>query len=203
MDEKIIIKSKRNNVLYACLTVFFICAVIAMIPWYELNTRPMIDFFKECIADSWDVSKWQVRIRTEWLRLFGFGAGIGAVCALIFYWWTAKTEITLTNKRVYGKTVFGKRVDLPFDSVSAVGSCWLKGIGVATSSGRIKFLLIENRDEIHKCITDLLIERQSKTAAPEAPKNEADVLKKYKELLDSGIITQEEFNAKKKQLLGL
>lgn len=31
----------------------------------------------------------------------------------------------------------------------------------------------------------------------------ADELKKYKELLDSGIITQEEFDAKKKQLLGL
>ncbi|MBQ7378808.1 MAG: SHOCT domain-containing protein [Clostridia bacterium] len=31
----------------------------------------------------------------------------------------------------------------------------------------------------------------------------ADELKKYKELLDSGIISQEEFDAKKKQLLGL
>lgn len=31
----------------------------------------------------------------------------------------------------------------------------------------------------------------------------ADELKKYKDLLDSGVITQEEFNAKKKQLLGL
>ena len=31
----------------------------------------------------------------------------------------------------------------------------------------------------------------------------ADELKKYKELLDMGIITQEEFDAKKKQLLGL
>lgn len=30
-----------------------------------------------------------------------------------------------------------------------------------------------------------------------------DELKKYKELLDSGVITEEEFNAKKKQLLGL
>lgn len=30
-----------------------------------------------------------------------------------------------------------------------------------------------------------------------------DELKKFKELLDSGIITQEEFDAKKKQLLGL
>ena len=31
----------------------------------------------------------------------------------------------------------------------------------------------------------------------------ADEIKKFKELLDSGIITQEEFDAKKKQLLGL
>ena len=31
----------------------------------------------------------------------------------------------------------------------------------------------------------------------------ADELKKYKDLLDAGIITQEEFDAKKKQLLGL
>ena len=31
----------------------------------------------------------------------------------------------------------------------------------------------------------------------------ADELKKYKELLDSGVITQEEFDAKKKQLLDL
>ena len=30
-----------------------------------------------------------------------------------------------------------------------------------------------------------------------------DELKKYKELLDSGVISQEEFDAKKKQLLGL
>ena len=33
--------------------------------------------------------------------------------------------------------------------------------------------------------------------------SDSDEIKKYKELLDSGIITQEEFEAKKKQLLGL
>ena len=31
----------------------------------------------------------------------------------------------------------------------------------------------------------------------------AEELKTFKELLDSGVITQEEFDAKKKQLLGL
>ena len=35
------------------------------------------------------------------------------------------------------------------------------------------------------------------------PISAADELKKFKELLDMGIITQEEFDAKKKELLGL
>ena len=38
---------------------------------------------------------------------------------------------------------------------------------------------------------------------PQPTTSPADELKKYKELLDMGIITQEEFDAKKKQLLGL
>lgn len=40
-------------------------------------------------------------------------------------------------------------------------------------------------------------------SAPAVTSSPADELKKYKELLDMGVITQEEFNAKKKQLLGL
>ena len=70
--------------------------------------------------------------------------------------------------------------------------------------------MIKNRNEIHDAVSKLLIERQTKEtpAAPttikqEVPASNADELKKYKELLDMGAITQEEFDAKKKQLLGL
>lgn len=52
--------------------------------------------------------------------------------------------------------------------------------------------------------------KRSKSFNPEnkvkveiSAKSEADELKKFKELLDTGIITQEEFDAKKKELLGL
>ena len=119
-----------------------------------------------------------------------------------------KTELIVTDKRVYGKAMFGKRVDLPVDSISAVGTSMLKGIAVASSSGRIKFLGISNRDEIHKVISDLLVGRQEKPISNTVVKQEvqqssADELKKYKELFDQGIISQEEFDAKKKQLLGL
>ncbi|MBO4954279.1 MAG: SHOCT domain-containing protein, partial [Clostridia bacterium] len=48
---------------------------------------------------------------------------------------------------------------------------------------------------------------QNKTAntalTPLQETSSADEIKKYKELLDTGVITQEEFDSKKKQLLGL
>ena len=118
------------------------------------------------------------------------------------------TEIVITDKRAYGKSLFGKLVDLPLDSISAVGSFWPKGVSISTSSGRVSFSFIKNRNEIHKCVSDLLIERQSRNGTNTIIQNEysrsdADELKKFRELLDTGVITQEEFDAKKKQLLGL
>ncbi|MBR2715095.1 MAG: SHOCT domain-containing protein, partial [Ruminococcus sp.] len=41
------------------------------------------------------------------------------------------------------------------------------------------------------------------TVVATGPISAADEIKKFKELLDMGVITQEEFDAKKKQLLGL
>ena len=118
-------------------------------------------------------------------------------------------EMTVTDKRIYGKIKWGRRVDLPLDSVSAVGIGSFKSITVSTSSGRIAFSAIKNRNEIHEIVSKLLVERQNKPAAPAAlgapapVASTADELKKYKDLLDIGIITQAEFDAKKKQLLGL
>ena len=128
----------------------------------------------------------------------------------IVYWATAGCEIAVTDKRIYGKVAFGKRVDLPLDSVSAVAttSVLTQGVSVSTSSGRITFLYLAKKEEIASKIRELLVERQNKVTASttikqEIPQSNADELKKYKELLDSGVITQEEFDAKKKQLLGL
>ena len=41
------------------------------------------------------------------------------------------------------------------------------------------------------------------TQSASANGNEAEQLKRLKDLLDSGVLTQEEFDAKKKQILGL
>ena len=44
---------------------------------------------------------------------------------------------------------------------------------------------------------------QASVNSASATIDHAEELKKYKDLLDSGVITQEEFDAKKKQILGL
>ena len=130
------------------------------------------------------------------------------IIAVFLYLWLSSYQLIVTDKRVYGKAAFGKRVDLPFDKISAVGTSFLKGIDVGTSSGRIKFKLIKNQEDIHSVMSKLLMERQQKETKNTVientiPTSNADELKKFKELLDSGIITREEFDEKKKQLLGL
>lgn len=47
------------------------------------------------------------------------------------------------------------------------------------------------------------VQPQVQPQATQPVVDETELLKKYKELLDTGVITQEEFDAKKKQLLGL
>lgn len=62
----------------------------------------------------------------------------------------------------------------------------------------------EKMKEIANYIRERISEAKSKNNSTViAQVSSADELKKYKELLDSGVITQEEFDAKKKQLLGL
>ena len=128
----------------------------------------------------------------------------GALFFLFSYLIMRKMQITITDKRVCGKTYFGRSVDLPMDSVSAVGASWLKGIAVSTSSGKVSFLLMEHSKEIYELLRQLLIDRQEqkwKSQNGGTFTDNAEELKKYKELLDSGVITQEEFETKKKQLL--
>lgn len=132
---------------------------------------------------------------------------LGIIVSLFFFWEMGRCALTVTNRRVTGKASFGKHVDLPLNQISAVALGLCSRITVATSSGRIHFWFIKNREEVHSALTDIIAKVQVEDAYNHnnttASSSNADELKKYKELLDSGIITQEEFDAKKKQLLGL
>ena len=69
-------------------------------------------------------------------------------------------KLTVTNKRVIGQIIFGRRITLPVDSITAVATARLsKSISISTPSGRIYFSNIKNAAEIYDVINDLIIER--------------------------------------------
>ena len=190
MEEKIIIKGEKfqPKVVISALVAISLCIPVLyfIVCLFVYGDYTLRDFF-----------------------VFDGAAFIPKLLAIVIFvvalWAIYFTEIVVTDKRVYGKTMFGRRVDLPLDSISAVGYSAFHGISVGTSSGNISFALIVNNEEIHEAINKLLIERQTKDKKvnTDSSSSNADELKKYKDLLDSGIITQEEFDAKKKELLGL
>lgn len=190
--EEILAVSKRCRIDALCMLVIFLCAISIFLSIWGIHIEKEL-YYPYHRTESYEV----------WLLC----SIVGTILSVLFYWWLSKMEIVVTNKRVYGCAAFGKRVDLPIDSISAVGMSMFNGLAVGTSSGRIVFSLLQNRNAVHNAISDLLIERQSHESATTItqtiPLSNADELKKYKELLDMGIITQEEFDAKKKQLLGL
>ena len=116
-------------------------------------------------------------------------------------------EITVTDKRIYGKAFFGKRFDLPIESVLSVSTLpVIKSVSVITSSGKISLFGIKNADEICSVINGLLADIKNGKSVVSEPEYAAetvtesksekfDQLKEYKNLLAQGIITQAEFDA--------
>ena len=181
MDEKIIVQgnSKKYTIAIFILLLIVTSSIIAIFNY----GFPKIDNRNKIIII---------------FTLLGLFFGL-----LILFLSVINSKIFVTNKRVYGISMFYHRIDLPLDSISMVSTSFLHGIAVGTSSGTIHFLGILNKLEIHKEISKLLNNRQIDNEKNNINDNEdlTKILKQYKELLDSGIITQEEFESKKAQLL--
>lgn len=226
MEEKIIIESEsswKKHLIIWLIVLAAVCLIgnlvymILYTGYYYDRLEWLQENYPGTWNEYWEKDEGMYDSAIEYGISYGFRWGgwiflvssVGlALILIVFFMIVKQNKIIVTEKRVYGKTALGKRVDLPMDSVSAVSTAWFNGISVATSSGKISFLLIKNSKEIHVAISQLLIDRQEKKnnqpiVNTTQNTSGADDLIKYKQLLDSGVITQEEFNLKKKQILGL
>ena len=99
--------------------------------------------------------------------------------------------------RIYWFYKHGQRIDAlsqqkKLNNSDMATLCLILGIVIPV----VAYIIMQDRINAI-CTTKAIAEEQK-------PENSViDQLKQYKELLDSGVITQEEFDAKKKQLLGL
>lgn len=189
MNDKILVKGKFSDFNPFALICFSI-AGIAFVSCFIVAT-----IFGRSPAWAFEGIKYGY----YW---FFIGTLIFGVLGLMFF--KMRFELIVTDGKVVGKTLFGKRVDLPISQISVAGTGIFNRVSIATSSGSINFYGVTNQNEVFSTISELLMKRQEETKTTyKAPESPTDELKKLKDLLDSGIITQEEFDSKKKQLLGL
>ncbi|MCM1234598.1 MAG: PH domain-containing protein [Ruminococcus flavefaciens] len=110
--------------------------------------------------------------------------------------------------------IYGTRsTEIPLDMVNGVSYSQGMVLGKIDIVNGSEHVLIDNVDKRTAPIMADVIKHESQSYkanlynqnnnSPSSALDPADEIKKYKELLDMGAITEEEFNAKKKQLLDL
>lgn len=203
MDEKILIKSEMDSraksLLFGIAGVILGGGGIAFLLLFFVRD----DYFNctgwECIFGS----KGDIEIYYS-ILIVGCIFLVTGLIFLFYFRALTKCALTVTEHIVKGKSIGGKEVSLPLNQISAYATKKRNStIVVATSSGVTKFALIANYKEIGDVLSKLISNRQENTTKAGSTNSNMDDLVKLKNLLDSGIITQEEFEAKKKQLLGL
>lgn len=136
-----------------------------------------------------------------WSTILPISFFIVFVFSIIFTIFTnneAKKEIVVYEDSVLCRMNPKKSKQLVFNDISNVsfGTHSLKLVGLGV---KFKLSHITNAEDIKSVIIEKKNSSQSK--ANDVNISSVDELRKYKELLDSGVITQEEFESKKKQLL--
>ena len=146
--EKIIVKSEQYNVKKFFKIMLVIGAVFSILvafttfrktlnrfEWYEETYEEhQADGSCGYYYDSWEkcyeCENYEKGALGTWFEGLGFIFSLAplAFFALIgglIYLWLRSYEMTVTDKRVYGKVAWGKRVDLPLDSVSSTATIGL------------------------------------------------------------------------------
>ena len=132
---------------------------------------------------------------------------IGGMLHAVWYFSARNNEIILTNYTITGTYSRHLSLNIPIDSVSSVSKGRMGSLFITCAGNQYNISFVSNRDEFCSKLNELLNQRTQqalKDSAPAVQQSSAlDEIAKLKQLLDAGIITQEEFDAKKKQLLGL
>lgn len=165
-------------------------------------------------------------INIEWYMWLNLIIVVAIICIPIIIYFinrylANRCSLTVTDNQIYGNVNIlfsSKKLQMPLDKLDNIMTSngiidKIRGgetIIVSSNSGKIKFPYVYNAAEFVNA-TLAAKEQHNASKAPQqiaantpvVPQSNTDELKKYKDLLDSGVITQEEFDSKKKQLLGL
>lgn len=125
-----------------------------------------------------------------------------------------KQELVITNKAIYGEAILGvtrKKMTLPFDLIAQVNisrglfSAEIEVINKGGSANLVIKGLNKNEAEEAKALIEKYVKEASESTkekhTPDSTASLADEIRKLNELKIEGILTDEEFQKKKEQLL--
>lgn len=167
MKETVLIKSTPNKKLQNVIPIIGLLFII--LSFVIIYTNPEIQdkmrFFRAVSEESSKLAAqapnafWYAFIKNGLMKfLIIADILVFVVSGMTFL--LCRSEIQVTDKRVSGVTAFGKRVDLPVDSITAVTTGLFQAISVSTPSGCVSFSALSNRDAIYTTISKLLAQRQ-------------------------------------------
>ena len=174
MEEKVLIKGKKVSPFFSIIVYIFLITFLFLAKDSLARDLESKFFFGVLIV----------------IAILTFG-----VCFVL----SLAVNITVTNKKVFGFTSKYARADIQIENIESVNlvNPYSFSLRVSTGEGIYLFNGFKNASQIVETIKQLICENN------QSSKNDLDILKKYKELLDSGVITQLEFDEKKKQILKL
>ena len=221
MEQNIVIKGTPQKNKPALITIIvgvvllltsFVVAsyVFDNVDGYKYFGYGIGGWYTWCVIYDFEFSEFFIGEFFNFECYYGYMIMLGVVAlivGIIMKSNTEKCEITVTNEAISGKLPHGKAVHIPLNQITAINRSSFNGVSITSIGNVSNFHCIENREEVMKAISYLLANPQQSSAQPtqSASTNgsEAEQLKRLKDLLDSGVLTQEEFDAKKKQILGL
>ena len=221
MEQNIVIKGTPQKNKPALITIIvgvvllltsFVVAsyVFDNVDGYKYFGYGIGGWYTWCVIYDFEFSEFFIGEFFNFECYYGYMIMLGVVAlivGIIMKSNTEKCEITVTNEAISGKLPHGKAVHIPLNQITAINRSSFNGVSITSIGNVSNFHCIENREEVMKAISYLLANPQQSSAQPaqsaSANDSEAEQLKRLKDLLDSGVLTQEEFDAKKKQILGL
>ena len=189
--DKILVEAKfsKKNFIMITAIIFFCFAAIALLALLILTLANGVNYK---YAYKYQIPCGMIAFT---LSLMG---GIFVLSAIGL----SKTmKLVVTEQSISGVDGFNRKVELPISKISAIAITANRTLCFTTSGGMLNFGSVINCQEVYDVVANLIYNDQNKSVRSTA--NALEDLKALKELLDLGVITQEEFDTKKKQLLGL
>ena len=187
-EEKFLAKSEFDSsachkiafIIYLATSIF---SIIMMIPLFELDSGLTFGLI-------------------ILITLF-----IGGMIHCILYFTAKNNKVILTNYKITGTYSRHLSLNIPIDSISSVSKGAFGSLCITCAGNKYSIIFVGNRDDFCSKLNDLLNKRTQQRIQPSPiivnQQSNYEEIEKLKKLYDDGIITQEEFEIKKRQLLGL